>query len=85
MTNFALEIIDAVKGSQVFEKLVVDGVCLFDEFEKDMSKQYSNEIVQLYTYMNDVANLRSLPYTKFHSYDNNDPRGWEFKTKHLRL
>jgi len=33
MSIFALEKIDAVVGKQSFDKLVVDGVCLFDEYE----------------------------------------------------
>lgn len=87
MSNFALELIqiEAVKGKQRFDKLVINGKCPFDEFEESMKVQYANEIVQLYALMNEVANLRSLPKTKFHAYDNNDPRGWEFKTKNLRL
>ena len=85
MPKFALKNIEAVKGKQRFDKLVVDGVCLFDQFEEEMKIQYSNEIATLYAYMNEVANLRTLPYEKFHPYDKNDPRGWEFKTKHLRV
>ena len=73
MPTFALKRIEAVVGKQQFDKLIVDGTCPFDEFEKTMI-QYKSEIKTLYAYMNMVANLRSLPETKF-----------EFKTKHLRL
>lgn len=87
MSKFAIDFIqiEAVKGKQRFDKLVIDGKCPFDEFEESMKSHYANEIVQLYALMNEVANLRSLPGTKFHAYDNKDPRGWEFKTKNLRL
>lgn len=87
MPKFALELIqiEAVKGKQRFDKLVINGKCPFDEFEKSMKVYYANEIVQLYALMNEVANLKSLPNTKFHAYDKNNPRGWEFKTKNLRL
>lgn len=87
MSKFALELIqiEAVKGKQRFDKLVINGKCPFDEFEESMRTHYANEMVQLYALMNEVANLRSLPNTKFHAYDKNDPRGWEFKTKNLRL
>lgn len=85
MVNFAFKRIEAVKGKQTFDKLIVDGKCLFDEFEETMMPLYRNEIVQLYACMNEVANLRSLPYSKFHCFDDNTPRGWEFKTKHLRV
>ena len=35
MRTFATEIFDIVKGRQVFEKLLVNGICLIDEFEKE--------------------------------------------------
>lgn len=75
----------AVNGKQSFDKLVVDGTCLFDEFEAKWKKHFPDEIQRLYALMNDVANLKTLPYSSFHPYDNNDPRGFEFKTKHLRV
>lgn len=77
---------DAVKGKQTFEMLVKDGVCLFEEFEKNVETQYKSEIASLYSHMNDVANLKILPKTKFHTYNKGgaDVREFEFKTKHLR-
>jgi hypothetical protein len=67
MRIFATQIIEAVKGKQVFEKLLVDNVCLLDEFEKEIqdNPQYSSELKTLYAYMNFVANGSSLPLTKF--------------------
>lgn len=89
MRIFVLEQIDAIIGKQRFDKLIVeeDGFrkCPFDEFENEQKQFFPNEIVQLYAYMNQVANLNALPEEKFHPYDNGDPREYEFKTKHLRL
>lgn len=89
MRIFVLEQIDAIIGKQRFDKLIVeeDGFrkCPFDEFENEQKQFFPNEIVQLYAYMNQVANLKALPEEKFHPYDNGDPREYEFKTKHLRL
>ena len=55
--TFALKRIEAVVGKQQFAKLIVDGICPFDEFEKTMI-QYKSEVKTLYAYMNMVANLR---------------------------
>lgn len=85
MPTFALEKIKAVVGKQEFVKLIIDGKCPFDEFEANVDKRYRPEIASLYSYMNDVSNLRSLPEQKFHPYDNGTPREYEFKTKHLRV
>jgi len=85
MSTFALERIEAVVGRQRFDKLFVDGVCPFDEFENNIEAQYRKEIPSLYAIMNDVANLKSVPYTKFHPYDRGFPREYEIKTRHLRV
>lgn len=87
MCTFALRRIEAVKGRQRFDKLIVDGVCHLDRFEEDLEECYRSELYGLYATMNEVANLRSVPHTKFHFYD--DAKGlyreFEFKTKHLRV
>lgn len=87
MSKFALIEIDAVVGKQQFHKLEIDGVCPFDEFEKGLSKQYKSELIGIYQRMNAIANLKPLPYDKFHFYDDgeNGVREFEFKSKHLRV
>ena len=92
MPTFALQKIEAIKGKQEFDKLIVDGKCPFDEFEKGLEKQYVSELVGIYSNMQDVADLKTLPPTKFHFYDldkkkkNKDGvREFEFKSKHLRV
>lgn len=42
----------------------------------------------IYLYMDSVANMKSLPHSKFHPLDTNNADGYreyEFKTKHLRV
>ena len=92
MSIFALKKIDAIKGKQELVKLKVDDKCPFDEFENGVGKQYLSELVGIYHNMQDVADLKSLPDTKFHFYDLNKKqknkdgvREFEFKSKHLRV
>lgn len=90
MHIFALEKIDAIKGKQEFLKLKVDNKCLFDEFENSLESRYKSELIGIYSCMQEVANLKSVPETKFHFYDKNKKRKdgireFEFKSKHLRV
>ncbi|MBQ3619671.1 MAG: hypothetical protein II939_16115 [Bacteroidales bacterium] len=87
MSTFALEKLEGVEGRQRFEKLVVDGVAPFDVFEQNVASAYKSELIGIYAVMNDVANLKSVPQTKFHPYsDGKDGlREFEFKSKHLRV
>lgn len=87
MCTFALEIIEAVKGTQKFEKLIVDGRCPFDIFEKNVEDIYKSELFGIYATMDQVANLKTVPRKKFHFYDNAKGlyREFEFKSKHLRV
>ena len=89
MRIFATEIIETIKGKQVFEKLLVDGICLLDEFEaaiKD-NPQYTSELKTLFAYMDFVANGISLPKTKFREIkgDKIITKRYELKSKHLRV
>ena len=87
MNTFALEKLKGIDGRQRFDKLVVDGVAPFDVFEQNVTAAYSAELEGIYAVMNNVANLRSVPYSKFHPYsDGKDGlREYEFKSKHLRV
>ena len=92
MPTFALRKIEAIKGKQEFDKLIVDGKCPFDDFENNLEAQYKSELIGIYHHMQDVADLKKLPKTKFHFYDNDKKkknqsgvREFEFKTKHLRI
>jgi len=89
MRIFATEIIESVRGSQVFEKLLVDGECLLDNFEKEVREnpQYASEYKNINAYMDFVANGKSLPQTKFREIKggNISIKRYEFKSKHLRI
>lgn len=52
-----------------------------------MEEAYKPELKTIYAYMDQVANLKSLPQTKFHFYDKakGGYREFEFKSKHLRV
>lgn len=92
MANFALRKIEAISGRQEFDKLVVDDRCPLDDFEAGLEERYKPELAGIYHYMQDVADLKPLPETKFHFYDKNKKqkrkdgvREFEFKSKHLRV
>lgn len=92
MHTFALERIEAIRGKQEIDKLIVDDKCFFDEFEASLDEQYKSEMVGIYHYMQDIADLKLLPKSKFHFYDIKKKqknkvgvREFEFKSKHLRV
>ena len=92
MPTFALQKIEAIKGRQQFDKLVVDGKCPFDEFEANLEEQYKAEMAGIYHYMQDVADLKPVSDDKYHFYDKDKKqrrkdgvREFEFKSKHLRV
>ena len=87
MVKYTLERMEQIRGQQVFDKLVVDGVAPFDRFIDELEESFRSEVKSMYAYMDAVANLQSLPNTKFHPYsDGKDGfREFEFKTKHLRV
>ena len=89
MRIFATQIIESVKGWQVFEKLLVDDVCLLDEFEKELKEnsQYESEFKTIMAYMDFIANGKSLPNTKFREIKGAklSVKRYEIKSKHLRV
>ncbi len=89
MSKFALKTLEEIHGKQNFEKLVVNDKCLFEEFEQEIQKsgRYSNELAMLFSYMEFIANGKTLPYTKFKDITpkKEQEKEYEFKTKHLRV
>lgn len=89
MRIFATEIIESVRGCQIFEKLLVNGICLLDEFEEIIkgNPQYESEYRTIVAYMNFVSNGSSLPKTKFREIkgDKIKIKRYEFKSEHLRV
>lgn len=89
MHTFVTEIIEAIHGKQIFEKLSVDGICFIDEFEAEIKSdtQLYSEYSTIFAYMNFVAEGKSLPKTKFREIKggNINTKRYEFKSKHLRI
>lgn len=89
MRTFASEIFEAVRGRQIFEKLIVNDVCLIDEFEKEIRDrgQYNSEFNTLISYMDLFANGSTFPKTKFREIKGSKSKvkHYEFKSKNLRL
>ena len=87
MPKFALRNIEAVQGNQSFEKLLVDGIAPFDTFENDLEAKDKRSLEKIYFYMNEVANNRTLPNTKFKDVTPKKERvkEYEFKDGDLRV
>lgn len=87
MSNFALEIIDQVRGKQTFQELVIDGDGQLTTFVDSLEACYKSEMDGIFNYMNQVANQKLVPKQKFHSLsDGKDGyKEYEFKSKHLRI
>ncbi len=90
MKKYTLNKISEIDGFQSIFKLDIDGKCQFDEFENEINAngQYNEELNSLYSLIEDVANNKLLPKTKFRDITNNKKdriKEYEFKTKHLRV
>ena len=89
MYTFALNEITEIKGKLKFFKLLVDGTCEYDEFEKEIINEgnLKRELTTIITRMHEIADLKSMPQNKFKDItpkkDNN--KEYEIKTKHLRV
>jgi hypothetical protein len=89
MSKFALHLIKTIKGKQEFFQLSIHGVNTLDRFEHELSKSSSHlsEFRTMLTYMEYVANNKTLPDSKFKDITpkNEKFREYEFKSKHLRI
>lgn len=87
MSKFTLRNIDAVQGAQTFEKLLVNGVAPLDVFEEELEAKERNSLSKIYLYMNEVANNRTLPNTKFKDVtpEKETVKEYEFKDGNLRV
>jgi len=87
MERFELRHLDIINGKQSFEKLIVEGSDLLEEFERSLEERYRSEMRTIYAWMQMVADLRPVPGTVFHPIsDGKDGiREYEFKSKHLRV
>ncbi|OOV25053.1 hypothetical protein BXU11_16005 [Flavobacterium sp. LM5] len=88
MSKFALKDIESINGKQTFNQLEVNGQKQLDKFEADLSDTtYISEFKTLLTYMEYVANNKTLPQTKFKDITpkKQQVKEYEFKSKHLRV
>ncbi len=88
MRIFATQKIEAIKGIQVFKKLLVDDKCPLDEFERKLkSKKDKSELRSIYALMDQVAINRSLSRNKFRVIESCHPtlKCYEFKSRNLRV
>jgi len=88
MPIFALKKIETIVGKQEFFEIIIDNKSQYDAFYftiKD-NKQYVSELKTLLTNMDMVANLQSLPETKFKDITpaKETVKEYEFKSKNLR-
>lgn len=67
MSKFALEDMPEVKGQIKFKKLIVDGVCQYDEFCKQIEEEgnLKKQLIGVMSNMNQVAQMKRLPRQKF--------------------
>jgi putative component of toxin-antitoxin plasmid stabilization module len=89
MPIFALKKIEAIVGKQEFFYIIIDRKSQFESFCDAIknNSQYVSELKTILTIMDLVANLQSLPKTKFK--DITPPKEtvkeYEFKSKNLRV
>jgi putative component of toxin-antitoxin plasmid stabilization module len=89
MVKFALKEIQEINGKINFFKLLIDGKCLFDEFEAliQMEGNLASELRTIQTRLYEISDCKSLPNTKFKDItpENNINKEYEIKTHHLRV
>jgi len=89
MYNFALKEITEITGKLKIYKLLIDGVCSYDVFEKEIETEgnYLSELRTIVTRLYDIADCKTLPEQKYKditpSKQNN--KEYEIKTHHLRI
>ena len=79
-----------MKVNRASNKLYIDELCMFDEFEEEIEKkgQYEEELYAIYSLMEDVADNKLLPKEKLRDITINKKekfKEYEFKSKHLRV
>jgi hypothetical protein len=90
MKRFTLKELECIEAKQRIYKLEIDNSCQFEKFEQEISerKQYENEIASIYSLIEDVANNKLLPKTKFRDITitkKDKIKEYEFKTRNLRV
>jgi putative component of toxin-antitoxin plasmid stabilization module len=89
MSTFDVQSLESVVGTIKFFKLVVDGESLFDAFEEEIKKDgnLEKQLVVIESRLDDIANLRLLPFNKFKDITpaKEKVKEYEIKTHDLRV
>lgn len=89
MYNFALKQIEEIRGKIKIFKLLVNESCAYDEFEQEIENDgnYKSELRTIITRLHEIADLKSLPKTKFKDITpkNEANKEYEIKTPNLRV
>lgn len=89
MSKFALEEILEIKGKIKFYYLIIDGVNGYKEFENSIESEgnYGSELNSIQAIMEQIANLQTLPPSKFKDITpkKENVKEYEIKTRHLRI
>ena len=68
MRNFELKKFESIVGKQDFYDLKINGLSQYEEFNKIINTDYlayKTEVFTMFSYMDLVSNLKTLPKTKF--------------------
>jgi len=90
MTKFELLEVSQVNGKTPFLKLVVDGICQFDEFYKEYiaNGNFVSRLKACFQIMNYVSDGHLIPAGKFRIIENPDPKSvqeYEIKKDEIRI
>jgi len=89
MHTFALKNIEEIKGKIKIYKLLINGNCVYDDFEKEVETEgnLKSELTTIVVRLHEIADLKSLPKTKFRDITpkNENNKEYEIKTHHLRV
>lgn len=88
MSKFVLHEIEAIKGKQAFCQVEINGIKQLDAFEEELKDTtYLTEFKTMMSYMQFVAENRTLPQAKFRELKGvkDGLKEYEFKSKHLRI
>ena len=89
MHTFALKNIEEITGKVKIYKLLIDGSCEYDDFEKTIESEgnLTSELRTIVVRLHEIADLKALPQTKFKDITpkNESNKEYEIKTHHLRV
>ena len=90
MRNFELKKFESIVGKQDFYELKINGLSQYEEFNKIINTDYlayKTEVFTMFSYMDLVSNLKTLPKTKFREITpkKDNIKEYEIKSKHIRV